>query len=124
VRYLVKARVKPGCEGALIEAVKDGSIGRGSIAGEEYLADMLAARIGADGVARWVEVCFCTEPLEEERPYWEKYFEPLSVTDAHSRRNCRHENGSERWACCECDCTRDLEDRLRTQGQPLLRSLG
>src|SRR5205814_7361107 len=25
---------------------------------------------------------------------WEEYFELLSVKDAHSRRNCRHENGN------------------------------
>jgi hypothetical protein len=73
---------------------------------------------------RWVEVCFCAEPLNEERPYWEKYFELLAVTDAHSRRDCRHENGSEPWACCDCDCTRKLEERLGTQGLPLLHSLG
>jgi hypothetical protein len=62
--------------------------------------------------------------LDEERPYWEKYFELLAVTDAHSRRDCRHENGSEPWGCSDCDCTRKLEERLGTQGQPLLQSLG
>ena len=33
MRYLVKARVKPGREQALLRAVADGSLGRGSIAG-------------------------------------------------------------------------------------------
>src|SRR4051794_13936441 len=101
MRYLVKARVKKGQEKALLEAVADGSLGRGSIASDEYLHDLRQARLGADGVAHWVETCFCTTPLAEERPYWEKYFELLSVKDAHGRRNCRHENGTEAWACSD-----------------------
>ena len=62
-------------------------------------------------------------PLQEERPYWEAYFELLSVKDAHSRKNCRHENGTEAWACSECDCTKKLEERLQNTGLPLLEIL-
>ena len=123
MRYLVKARIRPGRMGALLRAVRDGSLGRGSIAGDEYVADMKAARVDADGIARWVEVCFCAEPLEEERPYWEEYFDLVSARDAHSRRNCRHENGTEPWACCDCDCTRKLEEKLSREGGPFLQSL-
>lgn len=123
MRYLVQARVKPGQETALINAVADGTLGKGSIAGDEYIADMQAARVNADGVAQWVEVCFCATPLEEERPYWERYFELLSVKDAHARRNCRHENGTEPWACCDCDCTRKLEEKLQQTGQPFLETI-
>ena len=78
MRYLVKARVKPGMEAALLQAVADGSLGRGSIAGDEYVYDMQQARAGDDGIAHWVETCFCATPLAEERPYWEKYFALLS----------------------------------------------
>jgi hypothetical protein len=123
VRYLVKARVKPGLEKYLLQAVTDGSIGRGSIAGDEYIYDMEQARVGKDGVAHWVETCFCATPLAEERPYWEKYFELLNVKDAHNRKNCRHENGAEPWACGDCDCTKRLEERLRQQGEPFLKTL-
>ncbi len=123
MRYLVHARVKPGREAALRRAVADGSLGRGSVAGDEYLDDMHHARLADDGTACWVEVCFCATPLQEERPYWEEYFELLRVKDAHARRNCRHENGSEPWACCNCDCTRRLEAKLATTGQPLLAGL-
>ena len=52
-----------------------------------------------------------------------QYFELLSVKDAHSRRTCRHENGSEPWACCDCDCTKKLEERLATQGNSFLKEL-
>src|ERR1041385_1701067 len=69
MRYLVKARVKPGMEAALLQAVADGSLGRGSIAGDEYVYDMQQARAGDDGIAHWVETCFCATPLAEERPY-------------------------------------------------------
>lgn len=124
MRYLVKARIKPGREQALLEAVRTGVLGRGSIAGDEYEHDMRQARLATDGTARWVEVCFCATPLEEERPYWEEYFDLLEVKDAHARRNCRHENGTELWACCDCDCTLALEQKLTSQDRPLLESLG
>ena len=123
MRYLVRARVKPGREQALLEAIEDGSLGRGSVAGDEYLHNMQQARLAAGGTAQWVEVCFCGTPLEEERPYWEEYFELLSVKDAHARRNCRHENGTEPWACSDCDCTRQLEEKLQGEGESLLRRL-
>ena len=84
---------------------------------------MKQARVDASGVATWVETCFCDPPLEEERPYWEKYFELLVVKDAHSRRNCRHENGTEAWACCDCDCTVQLEEKLQSHGESFLARL-
>jgi hypothetical protein len=123
VRYLVKARVKPGREHALREAVRTGTLGRGSIAGDEYIHNMRQARLVLDGAAQWVEVCFCDPPLAEERPYWEEYFDLIDVRDAHSRRNCRHENGAEPWACSDCDCTERLEEKLQREGRPFLASL-
>jgi hypothetical protein len=123
MRYLIKARVKPRQEKPLLQAIADGTLGQGSIAGDEYDWDMQQARVSDDGVAHWVETCFCATPLAEERPHWEKYFELLSVKDAHNRKNCRHENGTERWACTNCDCTKRLEKRLRHQGQPFLQTL-
>jgi hypothetical protein len=123
MRYLLKARVKSGKDRALVRAVDQGTLGRGSIAGDEYLDNMGEARVNNSGIASWVETCFCDPPLAEERPYWEEYFELLSVKDAHSRRNCRHENGTELWACCECDCTKKLEEKLRAQGISFLNTL-
>ena len=96
MRYLVKARVKPGKNRELLQAIQDGTLGQGSIAGDEYAYDMEQARLGSGGTVHWVETCYCATPLQEERPYWEDYFELLSVKDAHSRRNCRHENGTVR----------------------------
>src|SRR2546426_11111084 len=123
MRYLVRARVKPGCEETLLEAIEDGRLGEGSIAGGEYLRNMNDARLCADGTARWVEVCYCPTPLQEERPYWEEYFELVRVQDAHDRRRCRDENGSEPWACGECDCTERLEEKLKNTGKPFLELL-
>lgn len=123
MRYLVKARVKPGQQEALLEALDNGTLGKGSIAGDEYEHNMRQARIGDDGVAHWVETCFCATPLAEERPYWEKYFELLSVRDAHARRKCRDLNGTEPWACCDCDCTQRLEERLARTGESFLKTL-
>ena len=123
MRYLVKASVKPKREEPLLKAIRNGTLGRGSIAGDEYIYNMEQARVNEDDVATWVETCFCDPPLAEERPYWQEYFELLSVKDAHSRRNCRHENGTERWACCDCDCTERLEANLRSQGESFLQRL-
>lgn len=123
MRYLVKARVKPGKEAALLQAIDEGTLGRGSVAGDEYLWDLQHARLSAGGTVQWIEVCFCGVPLEEERPYWEEYFELLSVTDAHARRNCRDLNGTQPWACSECDCTRRLEAKLQATGEPFLPRL-
>jgi hypothetical protein len=123
MRYLVKARVKRSQENSLLQAIDANTLGKGSIAGDEYQHDMKQARVDAAGVATWVETCFCDPPLKEERPYWEKYFELLTVKDAHSRRNCRHENGTEPWACGDCDCTVKLEARLAGQGEPFLGRL-
>jgi hypothetical protein len=61
--------------------------------------------------------------LQEERPYWEEFFELIRVRDAHSRRNCRHENGTQPWACSDCTCTRRLEERLQQTGSSSLDSL-
>jgi hypothetical protein len=120
MRYLVTARVKPGREAALLRAIESGELGTGSVAGDEYLRNMAEARLRDDGKARWVEVCFCPTPLQEERPYWEEYFELVRVQDAHARHRCRDEDGSEPWACCSCDCTAGLEAKLAGQGRPFL----
>ncbi len=123
MRYLVTARVKAGKEKDLLRAIEDQSLGRGSVAGGEYLRNMTDARIRNDGAVRWVEVCFCATPLEEERPYWEEYFELVKVQDAHHRSKCRDENGQEPWACCDCDCTQKLEKHLAKEGRCFLEVL-
>lgn len=123
MKYLVTARVRPGKEEALLQAIEKGTLGLGSVAGDEYLHDMAQARRIEDGTVKWVEVCFCWEPLQEERPYWEEYFELVRVQDAHSRRLCRDENGTEPWACCDCDCTEKLEGRMEGWGRPFLEVL-
>jgi hypothetical protein len=123
MRYIVKARVKPGREKALLNAIESGTLGKGSVAGDEYQHNMEQARLAADGSAHWVEVCFCATPLQEERPYWEEYFELVTVKDAHARRNCRDLNGTEPWACCDCDCTERLDERLNRSGRPFLQLL-
>jgi hypothetical protein len=38
-----------------VEAIENGSLGRGSIAGDEYLHDMQQARVNGDGSVKWVE---------------------------------------------------------------------
>jgi hypothetical protein len=118
MRYLVTARVKNGRRDALKQAIDDGTLGQGSVAGDEYAYDMAHARELDDGRVKWVETCFCATPLEDERPFWEAFFDLESVKDAHARSRCRDENGTEPWACCNCDCTARLESWLARQGRP------
>ena len=120
MRYLVTARVRPGRESDLLEAIRAGTLGHGSVAGDEYVRNMRQARLCDDGTSRWVEVCFCNVPLEEERPYWEEFFELVRVQDAHGRHRCRDLNESEPWACGDCDCTARLESAMSDWGRPLL----
>src|SRR5688572_20822995 len=118
MRYLVTAKVKEGRAKDLDRVIEEGTLGQGSIAGDEYLRNMERARAFEDGRVQWVEICYCPTPLAEERPYWEEYFDLLKVQDAHARSRCRDLNGTEPWACCDCDCSAVLEARLATQGQP------
>jgi hypothetical protein len=123
MRYLVTAKVKPGREQALAQAIEDGSLGAGSIAGGEYRRNMECARLVRDGSVTWVEVCYCSTPLAEERPYWETYFDIVKVQDAHARDRCKDLNGTDPWACSGCDCTEKLEARLTTWGPLFLETL-
>jgi hypothetical protein len=118
MRYLVTARVKPGERRALARAIDEGTLGKGSIAGDEYFRNMAAARQMDDGRVQWVEVCYCATPLAEEREYWEPYFLLEKVQDAHARSRCRDLTGTEPWACSDCDCSARLEARLETKGRP------
>ena len=118
MRYLVRARLKRGRAEALDRAIRKGTLGAGSIAGGAYAKAMREARRFDDGSVRWVEVCYCPTPLEEERPYWEEYFELERIDNAHNPARCSDENGSEPWACSGCDCTERLEAWLQRQGEP------
>jgi hypothetical protein len=123
MRYLVTARVKSGKEAALRDAIDEGTLGEGSIAGDEYLRNMENARTDDRGHVKWVEVCYCPTPLAEEREYWEEYFDLEKVQDAHARSRCRDLNGQEYWACGACDCSEKLEARLGSRGESFLAKL-
>lgn len=123
MRYLVTARVKSGKEAGLLQAIDEGTLGAGSVAGDEYLRNMTEARLCDDGKVKWVEVCFCATPLAEETAYWEEFFDFDRVQDAHARSRCRDLTGEVPWACGECDCTARLEHHLGSNGRPFLEAL-
>jgi len=123
MRYLVTARLKEGKARDLSEAIDEGTLGHGSVAGGEYFRNMEDSRVDDRGDVRWVEVCFCPTPLAEEREYWEEYFDLVKVQDAHARSRCRDLTGEEPWACCDCDCSARLEAKLSTRGQSFLKRL-
>ena len=123
MRYLVRARVKPGREKPLLEAIQRGTLGQGSVAEGEYLRNMREARELPGKEVRWIEICYCPTPLQEEMPYWEEFFDVVRVQDAHDRHKCRDFNGSESWACGDCDCTARLEKKLSNVGKAFLQHL-
>jgi hypothetical protein len=123
MRYLITARVRPGKAEALRQVIEQETLGQGSVAEGEYLRNMELARLRPDGRVQWVEVCYCPTPIEEERPYWEEYFELQRVQDAHRRSRCRDLDGSEPWACSDCDCTSRLEQRMERWGRRFLTVL-
>ena len=51
MRYLVTARVKAGREADLLRAIEDGTLGAGSVAGDEYFRNMEEARLVGDRAA-------------------------------------------------------------------------
>ena len=104
-------------------AIETGTLGRGSVAGGEYDRNMREARVHDDGRVQWVEVCYCYEPLAEEREYWEEFFHLDKVQDAHARSRCKDLNGTEAWSCSDCDCSARLEARLATKGRPFMDTL-
>ena len=53
MRYLVRARVKPGREKDLLNAIENETLGEGSVAEGEYLRNMQDARLCGDDSARW-----------------------------------------------------------------------
>ena|ERR1043166_8689115 len=68
MRYLVEAKLKVAKQRDLVRAIDNETLGRGSIAGDEYLHNMNQARVNEHGIATWVECCFCDPPLAEEHP--------------------------------------------------------
>lgn len=120
MRYLVTGNVRPGRKKSLLRSIENGTLGKGSIAGGEYIRNMKQARLLENGNVRWVEVCYCPTPLMEEIPYWEEYFELTDIRDAHARHRCKHESGEKLWACSDCDCTRKLEKKMEGWGERFL----
>ncbi len=117
------AQLKPGKGASLAEAINNRTLGAGSIAGDEYLHDMNQARRMDDGSVCWLETCFCSTPLLEERSYWEEHFELTRVKEAHARSKCLDANGAKRWACVDCKCTDKLEAKMERWGSPFLQWL-
>jgi hypothetical protein len=120
MRYPVRAKLKAASEQTM-RAIENETLGQGSEG--EYLHNIEGSAPVRRRPARWVEVCYCSTPLMEERPYWEEHFELTRIQDAHDRRKCHDQNGEEPWACGNCDCTDRLEKRLAQTGKSFLQEL-
>jgi hypothetical protein len=120
MKYLVKAKVKESRKSELLEEIKNGTLGKGSVAFGEYVKNMQHARILEDGTVCWIEICFCSTPLNEEKPYWEKYFENIKIENAQDPQYCQDSNGESKRACFDCSCTQELEEKMLTWGKPFI----
>jgi len=69
MRYLVRARVKPGKEARVGSRHREPDAGARSVAGDEYLRNMTDARIRSDGSIRWVEGVFLRDAAGGRAPY-------------------------------------------------------
>ena len=93
--------------------------------GEHVAKGQVLARLDpeeqqAELVSAEANVASAEAMVRQSAAAFERQKELLSVKDAHNRKNCRDLNGSEPWACSDCDCTRRLEQRLKERGKPFL----
>jgi hypothetical protein len=120
MKYLVKAKLKESRKPKLLEEIMSGTLGTGSIAFGEYVKNMHQARILEDGTVCWIEICFCATPLNEEKPYWEEFFEDIKIETAQDPKYCQDSNGELKRACFDCSCTQDMEEKMSTWGKPFI----
>jgi hypothetical protein len=120
MKYLVKAKVKELARPELLQEIKEGTLGTGSVAFGEYVKNMEQARVLDDGTVCWIEICFCPTPLKEEKQYWEKYFENITIVNAQNPKYCQDASGEQKRACFECSCTEELEEKMLSWGKPFI----
>jgi len=65
--YAVSGKLIPHRAGEFHARLIDGSIAAQRPDGAEIVAAMQRARVAPDGVARWIETCYCPTPLKHER---------------------------------------------------------
>jgi hypothetical protein len=41
-------------------------------------------------------VCFCSKTLNEEKPYWETFFEEIVIENAQDLNYCQDANGAKK----------------------------
>ncbi|WP_317930435.1 hypothetical protein [Halioxenophilus sp. WMMB6] len=120
MKYLVKAKLKASLKNDLMREINADTLGSGSVAFGEYIKNMQQARVLEDGTLCWLEICFCSTPLAEELPYWQRYFEEITIENAHNPNNCQDYNGNAKRACFECSCTDQLEQTMLRWGEPFI----
>jgi hypothetical protein len=120
MKYLVKGKVKEQEREKLLQEIEEKTLGKGSVAFGEYLKNMNQARVLDDGTVAWIEICFCPKPLNEEKPYWEKYFENITIENAQNPKYCQDSTGDQKRACFECSCTEELEEEMLCWGKPFI----
>lgn len=112
MRYRISGILKPAAAKSLARALADGSFSRGFPYGD--LGNCLRkARVETNGQVDWIEVCYCREAyglaMYEELPFFEPYFENLTIADARDPEGCKGYPD-----CATCDCTA----KVNLSGEP------
>jgi len=80
MKYSVVAHFQEAGAVEFISKLTDGTIENQEPDGREIIASMERARVDADGLIRWSEVCYCATPLEHERQtVYDYYFTDLQT---------------------------------------------
>ena len=88
MRYSVKARFDESGASAFFKQLTDGTIETQKPDGREIIASMQRAKIDAQGVVRWNELCYCPTPLEHERQtVYDHFFSDFEAKESQSDEN-------------------------------------
>ena len=82
MHYTVVAKFNQARATEFLGKLTDGTIQNQKPDGKEIIASMDRARIDADGLVRWSELCYCATPLEHERQtVYDHYFSDLQTQE-------------------------------------------
>ena len=88
MHYNVKARFDESSAAEFFKKLIDGTIASQKPDGQEIIASMQRAKIDADGVVRWNELCYCNTPLEHERQtVYDHFFSEFEAKESPSDEN-------------------------------------
>ena len=78
MEYLVTANLRAEQAGALLEALETGRLAAGEVYENEMQRALGDALVEGEAV-HWIENCYCSTPLKEERSILDVYFKEIET---------------------------------------------